>query len=142
MCLILGNYVVVLEFHPPINTIIIMDQERISVQYRVEVCCLGSDSDNFVLYVRDPPDDKLMMSSVDVLPTSYCQTWLLPLYTTKKDLSLLFFRLVMASPPIDTYCDAEVAPSNAAQSYTDKQAEERTAEERTGRLYPGCATLL
>lgn len=70
MCLILGNYVVVLEFHPPINTIIIMDQERISVQYRVQVCCLGSDSDNFVLYVRDPPD-KLMMSSVDVLPKRF-----------------------------------------------------------------------
>lgn len=61
----------VLEFHPPINTIIIMDQERISVQYRVEVCCLGSDSDNFVLYVRDPPDDKLIMSSVDVLPKRF-----------------------------------------------------------------------
>jgi hypothetical protein len=41
----------------------------------------------------------------------------------------------MAPPPIPsrTYCGADAAPSNAAQSCTDKQA-----EARTGKLYTRC----
>lgn len=44
------------------------------------------------------------------------------------------FTLVMATPPKDTYCSADVAPSNAAQSCTDKQA-----ETKMGKLYPRSA---